>query len=123
MPAVTGQQLLLGSIYVPPGEAYTLSRDEQPTGSWPRTVQVLDVPAMANQLDTLLYPYSVRLGSDSAGALTIDWPVINVSPEKHTAYAVQWFAMALVLLLLYLWRSTNAAEVWRSWRDKGGMSA
>ena len=28
------------------------------------------------------------------------WPLVNARPEKHTAYAFQWFAMALVLLLL-----------------------
>ena len=64
-----------------------------------------------------------KAGGGRAAALTIDWPVINVTPEKHTAYAVQWFAMALVLLLLYLWRSTNVAEVWRSRGDGGGIDA
>jgi len=30
--------------------------------------------------------------------------VINVSPDKHRGYALQWFAMALVLLSIFVWR-------------------
>jgi surfeit locus 1 family protein len=32
-----------------------------------------------------------------------DWrPVYGVTPDKHRAYAMQWFTLALVLLLIYI---------------------
>ena len=37
----------------------------------------------------------------------VDWQVVNVSPQKHQGYAVQWFAMAAVLFIFYLLRSSN----------------
>jgi len=35
---------------------------------------------------------------------------VNMSPQMHQGYAVQWFAMAAVLLVFYLLRSSN---VWQ----------
>lgn len=34
------------------------------------------------------------------GALRTGWPVVAMSPEKHTGYAVQWFGLAVALLVL-----------------------
>jgi len=32
-----------------------------------------------------------------------DWkPVYGVTPDKHKAYAVQWFTLAVVLLMIYV---------------------
>ena len=74
---------------------------------------------MAAMLDTMLYPYSVRLDADSPGALTVDWPLVNMAPEKHRAYAVQWFCMALALLLIFLWRSSNVGAWLKQRRSQG----
>ena len=48
------------------------------------------------------------------GALAVDWQVVNVSPEKHGAYAVQWFTMAAVLLMFYVLRSSNMWQLLRA---------
>jgi surfeit locus 1 family protein len=112
IPPLVGPAQLVGSIYVPPGDPYTLG-DIAADRAWPRQLLALDVAAMANMLDAILYPYSIRLDADSPGALLVDWPVVNVSPEKHQAYAVQWFSMAAALLLLYLWRSSNIGGWWK----------
>ena len=34
----------------------------------------------------------------------------GMGPEKHTAYAVQWFAMALALVGLYLYLGWHTAQ-------------
>lgn len=31
-----------------------------------------------------------------------DWPIVALSPERHIGYAIQWFAMAAVGLILFL---------------------
>ena len=117
LPVDDALQNLEGTVYVPPGEAYTLGPISD-NEDWPRLVQALDVPALAVMLDVELFPYTVRLEPESAAGFTIDWPLVNISPEKHRAYAVQWFSMAAVLLLIYLWRSTNLATLLRHQRSK-----
>ncbi len=43
------------------------------------------------------FAYELREES-GPGTYANDWPVVAMGPEKHMAYAVQWFAMALALL-------------------------
>ncbi|HWK53361.1 MAG TPA: SURF1 family protein [Hyphomicrobiales bacterium] len=97
-----------GSVYVPVGEQVVLN-DELMAPGWPKVIQVLEPGRMwqAAGLQGTVFPYTVRVAQDVPGALTRNWPVINLSPEMHRGYAVQWFAMATMLTLLYLVYSTR----------------
>ena len=66
----------------------------------------------------LLAPFVVRLAADQPGALRVDWQVINMQPEKHIAYAVQWFGMALALVIMSLIANSNIAERFRKPRPE-----
>lgn len=44
----------------------------------------------------------VQLGAASEGLLR-EWPVINMGVEKHHGYAVQWFALAVLIVGLFVW--------------------
>ena len=49
------------------------------------------------------YPFLLRLMANQPGALNTAWTQPeDFSPQKHQAYAFQWFALALTLVLLYL---------------------
>ncbi|MGV3592048.1 MAG: SURF1 family protein [Gammaproteobacteria bacterium] len=107
--AIEGLVALQGTVYVPVGSSLVLGATEETT-TWPRVVQTLDPPAMAaasGHAERALFPYSVRLDAGAPGVLVRDWPVISTTPEKHRGYAVQWFAMATMLLGLYLYYSTR----------------
>ena len=39
-----------------------------------------------------------------------EWPIVVMTPTRHYAYAVQWFAMAFVLLVIYLMLSFKKSE-------------
>jgi cytochrome oxidase assembly protein ShyY1 len=54
-----------------------------------------------------VFPYPIRIAAGEPGALAVNWLVINVSPDKHRGYAVQWFAMAVALLIFFALRSSN----------------
>jgi len=109
--SVSGEHALEGELYVPPDPPYLLAEQPLPLDAWPQVIQALQMehlaPPLAERLGAPVFPHSVRLAAGGPGALRIDWPLINVSPQKHEAYAVQWFAMAFALALLYLLRSTN----------------
>lgn len=113
---VPGELELAGYVYVPPGESFTLGDIAADTG-WPRLVQAIDPVAMAEMLGEPVWPYTVRLNADSPAALLADWPLVNARPEKHEAYAAQWFAMAAVLALFALWRNTNLSDLWRARKE------
>ncbi len=110
VPPLSAEAELKGYLYVPPGESYILGEIAS-DNRWPRLVQAADVASLGDMLGDAVYPYIVRLSADSAGAFLAEWPLVNTRPEKHRAYAFQWFAMAAALLLLFLWRSSNIGEL------------
>lgn len=116
--AVEGPVSIAGRVYVQLGKPYLLG-DEPLTDAWPKRIQSLDIEklrAALGEQGSRLFPYTVRIADGQPGAFYADWPVVNQSPEKHTGYAVQWFAMSFVLALLYLLRSTNLMEIVRGKR-------
>ncbi len=70
---------------------------------WPQVVQGIDYPRLAERLSELsLVPATIRLADDQPHGYLRAWPGPPMSAEKHTAYAVQWFAMAAAAVLLFL---------------------
>ncbi len=116
VPQISGDVKLEGHVYVAPGKPYLLGEQSIPAG-WPKLVQAVEMEKMAAAVGGTVFPYPVRLDSGAPGALETGWQVVNVSPAKHRAYAVQWFAMALVLLVFYLLRSSNLWQ-WLSGRAR-----
>lgn len=101
-----------GHIYTPSSKGLSLPLEQQTT--WPRVVQRLPDTPLATWYGSAPLPFMVRLSAEDADALHVDWQAVNTRPEMHTGYAVQWFSMASVLLLLYMIVST---DLWQRWRQ------
>ncbi|MCK9562985.1 MAG: SURF1 family protein [Bacteroidales bacterium] len=113
---VEGHVLLSGHLYSPPDEPFTLGEEQWREG-WPQVLQNLEPDGVAERLGVSLYPHTLRLDAESPGALTVGWPRVSVQPEKHRAYAFQWFAMAVALVVLSIFANSNLGDVIRRlWR-------
>ena len=64
--------------------------------------QNLDFDAYAVQVGGALAATVLQTDAPSEGLLR-DWPVITAGVEKNLAYAFQWFALAALQLMLYIW--------------------
>ncbi len=47
-------------------------------------------------------PYIIRLSPDSGSGFVREWKVVAMPPEKHIAYAIQWFGLAITLIIIAL---------------------
>lgn len=102
--SVTTERVVIqGTVYVPGGDIMVLG-EEEPAGDdpWPRVIQSLDMEQITSILGETVMPYSVRLDPGAPGLNQINWQPVTLSPETHRGYAVQWFFMAVVLVILYL---------------------
>ena len=120
VPVIEGPVDVTGHVYVAPGKPYLLAEQQLEKG-WPKVIQAVEmdklVPAVTAQNPGSVFPYPVRIAAGEQGALTVNWQVVNMSPQKHEGYAVQWFAMAAVLLIFYVLRSSNLWQVMSgAWR-------
>ncbi|RLA48282.1 MAG: SURF1 family protein [Gammaproteobacteria bacterium] len=110
VPPVPGRVNLTGHVYVAPGVPYLLAEQRLEAG-WPKRIQAVEMDKMQPPIMAMtrgvVFPYPVRIDADASGALLVDWKVVNMSPQKHQGYAVQWFAMAAVLFVFYVLRCSN----------------
>lgn len=102
MPALDDRTQLTGSIYHPrKGFEFGLRAERYNTPlNFPIVMQSIYPEQLSNLLQTNLLPFVVRSGESWPRSLQRAWAAVNMSPQKHQAYAVQWFGMALVLALL-----------------------
>lgn len=91
----------IADIHRPQSEGFRLGPLDF-SGSSPKRIQYLDMEQLRQDAGSGLYPWSFRLREGEPGSLQARWPVAHIQPEKHTAYAMQWFTMAALLLILYL---------------------
>jgi surfeit locus 1 family protein len=108
LPLPKGRVELNGHLDRP--ESVGLVMGEPPLDSIERKVllQSLDVGALGKARNLRLKPLTLVLDEGQAGSLQYDWvPVETISPEKHVGYAVQWFALAVALVIIYLGVNTR----------------
>jgi len=55
---------------------------------------------LEKEFNLSIEPYLIRLDKDNEFALEVDWQWTNMPVEKHLAYAIQWFGLALALLVI-----------------------
>lgn len=77
----------------------------QPVRGDPR-INAIDLAAMGVQSGYTISAL-VQIAPQQPEALLAHWQPVNISPGKHTGYAVQWFCMALALLVLLVLANSN----------------
>ena len=99
-----------GYLYQSKGKALVLGEQEKVKG-WPQVIQQVDMALLESRFGSALFPYVLRQDEMiRGGTLKPGWIIVNVLPAKHTAYAVQWFAMAIALLILSVITNSNLGE-------------
>jgi surfeit locus 1 family protein len=97
------QGVIKGRINSFPSVGLKLPGAELPTDSWPSIVQVVDSEVLAKRLGYSLFHFQIELDKESPEGYKRDWQLSHIMPpEQHTAYAAQWFALALTLSILFV---------------------
>lgn len=104
------QVTITGHIYVPDGELMILGDEEAATSIWPKVIQSVNITELSESMDEAFKSQLVRLNQSSKEVFQTNWTAVNMRPEVHRAYAVQWFLMAIVLLCLHLFFSIRKLE-------------
>jgi surfeit locus 1 family protein len=86
-----------GVAVVPPEKFFELGR-EAPGRRW----QHLRLDRYAAWAGSPVQPFIVQQTSDAADGLVRDWPRPDVGVDKHKAYALQWYAFAVLTVILYV---------------------
>jgi surfeit locus 1 family protein len=95
----TDTQTLTGSAYYPNPHPWVLGPllEKKDANLW--LVEALDLKMMGETLHQALYPFIIRLDKASLHGFVRSWPIISMKPERHVAYALQWFLLSVVALI------------------------
>lgn len=73
-----------------------------PAAPWPRRLLFPTAADIARELGYRVTDYQVLLAASAPEGLRRDWRPAEMTPEQHVGYAVQWFALAVALVVLYV---------------------
>ncbi len=77
---------------------------------WPQVVSFPDMAALQERLAQRLFDQQLLLDPDQPDGFLRAWGPRSMAPERHLGYAVQWFALAAVLVILYATLSVRRAR-------------
>ncbi|MGH8262128.1 MAG: SURF1 family cytochrome oxidase biogenesis protein, partial [Steroidobacterales bacterium] len=70
-------------------------------GPWPKLMNYPAWPELAAAYGPGLYPRILLLDRDQPDGFTREWTPPGFGPERHIAYAIQWFGLALTVAVIY----------------------
>lgn len=91
-----------GSVYAPFEDGFRLDDNASVGASgWPRVIQFIDFADISGLLGASVAPFVIRMSPEADSGFTRQWASIPFSPDKHIAYAWQWFGLAAAVIALF----------------------
>jgi surfeit locus 1 family protein len=105
LPAVTtpsGMQEIAGIAVVPTSRPYELASNSAMNAKAGPVRQNLVIERVAAETRLALQPVVIQQTSQASDGLVREWPRPDARIDANRAYALQWYAMAVVGVLLWL---------------------
>jgi surfeit locus 1 family protein len=93
------------------------STSAETQGPWPRVMLYPDHAEVESALGRTVLEPIIWLDPDAPDGFVRAWRVTDVAPARHVAYALQWFAFAATLVVIYV------VLLWRRRRPSGSPGA
>ena len=94
--------LKIQGVLRPESKDFVLGNEKMNKKNNPILVQTVNLSELSNFLGKPLSPYILELSELSESAFVKTWQPINLSSFRHFGYAVQWFGLAIVLIVGYV---------------------
>jgi len=93
---------LTGSSYYPSDKNWLLGDLLEKKQVDLAVVELVDAKKIEQFLHKAVYPFIIRLDKNEAHGYVREWATVAMNPQRHYAYAFQWFAMALTIFILFI---------------------
>ncbi len=94
--------LKIQGVLRPESQDFVLENEEMNNKNNPILLQTVNLSELSNFLGKPLSPYILELSELSESAFVKTWQPINLSSFRHFGYAIQWFGLAVVLIVGYV---------------------
>jgi surfeit locus 1 family protein len=93
---------LVGKIKLVEKKPFMVGDQFQSNQGWPALMQWINIKDIESKSGLKLLPYIFLLDKKEQSGYVRNWNPVVMQPEKSTSYAVQWFALALALVIIYI---------------------
>ncbi|HAU1152785.1 TPA: SURF1 family protein [Legionella pneumophila] len=97
-----GRVKLLGAVYFPSKKQWVLGPSFEEKENKVTILELIDEEILKQLLQKKVYPFIIRLDKNEPFGFVREWEIVSMPPQRHFAYAIQWFAMALVILIIFV---------------------
>jgi len=98
----SGEVTIRGMLDALPQAALALEPDEgAQAAGWPRRLLYPTTQDISAALGYPVRNYQILLAPDAADGFRRDWRPVLLAPQQHLGYAVQWFALAATVVVIY----------------------
>lgn len=104
IPVIHGEYQLSGHVRKIE-QGMLLMEQQLEANHWPLRVQQIELDKISTLISQQLLPFVVYLDKKESVGYEKNWQPIVMPPEKHRAYAFQWFSLAIAWGLLMIWAS------------------
>ncbi len=98
----TGDLTVLGSAYYPSSKHWVLGQALEEKRANLAVVELLDMSLISQFLHKSVYPFIIRQNKADPHGFVREWAIVSMPPTRHYGYAVQWFAIALVIFIMFI---------------------
>jgi surfeit locus 1 family protein len=97
-----GMVTITGLIKTDPKDVADLGSANRSNQGWPAVVRYVDLQQFQQETGLNIQPFLFLLDKNEGHGFVREWKFVNLPPEKSTSYAVTWFSLATLLLIIYL---------------------
>lgn len=95
-------QQVVGHAYYPSSKQWLLGKFTEISKEGAKVIEIIDIAKIEGLLGVKLYPFILRLDKTAKHGFIRDWQLVSMPPQRHYAYALQWFALSLLILVLFI---------------------
>ena len=104
-------EMAVSGIVEFPRRTLLLGDDGYAEPSWPKVVQRIDLDRTARDLDRRVLPFVVLMDAEHPRGFVREWtPYLGLGPERHRAYALQWFSLAAAVAIVWIVLTARGAR-------------
>lgn len=105
---VSGIQTIKGRVIIPQNKIFKIGLSHYSDQQWPHVIPNISWETINKALpNKTVLPFIIQLDQSAKNGYIRNWKPVTMSPNKHKGYAVQWFAMAGTLIIIFITVNTR----------------
>lgn len=101
----TDQVSITGFVKAKDLASFALSNESVNHQAWPQRIQQIDLDRLEQQSSLSFHPFVVYAQQAENFGFVHHYQPVVMPPEKHRAYALQWFLLSIAVLVIFVFAS------------------